>query len=133
MRIGELAQRAAVSVRSLRYYEEQGLVLADRTRGGQREYDESDVARVRFVQLLYSAGLPSRTIVQILPFLDTGVATPAMRRHLDEEHTRIQERIRELERARDRLQDLRGIAAQSVAGRSAGECVLAAGAATARS
>ncbi|MGO2110991.1 MAG: MerR family transcriptional regulator, partial [Pseudoclavibacter sp.] len=49
MRIGEVARSAGVSVRSLRYYEEQGLVIADRTFGGHRDYDESDVDRVRRV------------------------------------------------------------------------------------
>ncbi|PRY14699.1 MerR family transcriptional regulator [Kineococcus rhizosphaerae] len=124
MRIGELARRAGVSVRSLRYYEQQGLVPADRTSGGHREYAESDVPRVRFVQLLFSAGLPSRTVVQILPFLDTGVATPRMRGHLDDEHARLQARIDELTAARDRLADLREIAAQAAAGRAPEQCAL---------
>ncbi|NAZ87112.1 MerR family transcriptional regulator [Kineococcus indalonis] len=126
MRIGELAHRAGVSVRSLRYYEEQGLVLAERTSGGHREYADPDVARVRFVQLLYSAGLPSRKILEILPFLDTGTATPAMRAHLDDEHRRIEAQIEELTRARDRLADLRDIAAQAAAGRPASQCAAAA-------
>ncbi|MBM9466533.1 MerR family transcriptional regulator [Nakamurella leprariae] len=129
MRIGDLAERSGVSTRSLRYYEEQGLVPAFRTAGGHREYDESDVGRVRFVQLLFSAGLPSRAIVQILPFLDTGIATAAMRQRLDDEHDRIQRQIDELTLARDRLAELRTIAADSAGGRSAQECRLAAEAA----
>jgi MerR family transcriptional regulator, redox-sensitive transcriptional activator SoxR len=60
VRIGEVAEQAGVSVRALRYYEEQGLVAARRTSGGQRRYPESTVERVRFIQLLYSAGLTSR-------------------------------------------------------------------------
>ncbi|KID28434.1 MerR family transcriptional regulator [Prauserella rugosa] len=125
MRIGELARRTGASVRSLRYYEEQGLVPSDRTSGGHREYLESDVDRVRFVQLLFSAGLPSRAILQILPFLDTGVATPVMRARLDDEHDRIQGRIDELTNARDRLSQLRVAAAESAAGKPASECRLA--------
>ncbi|GAA0314087.1 MerR family transcriptional regulator [Kineococcus aurantiacus] len=126
MRIGELAERAGVSVRSLRYYEQQGLVPAGRSGSGQREYAESDVPRVRFVQLLYSAGLPSRRIVEILPFLDTGVATAGMIGHLDEEQDRLEQRIAELTAARDRLLELRQVASQSRAGRPAAECLLAA-------
>jgi len=125
MRIGELARRTGASVRSLRYYEEQGLVPSDRTSGGHREYLESDVDRVRFVQLLFSAGLPSRAILHILPFLDTGVATPVMRARLDDEHDRIQGRIDELTNARDRLSQLRVAAAESAAGKPASECRLA--------
>lgn len=122
MRIGELARRTKVSVRSLRYYEEQGLLDSERTTGGHREYRESDVARVRFLQMLYAAGMPSRRITELLPFLDTGVATPAMVQHFDEENSRIQLQIEALVDTRDRLVELRGIAAESVAGRSPAEC-----------
>ncbi|MBA2949805.1 MerR family DNA-binding transcriptional regulator [Streptomyces himalayensis] len=50
MRIGELARRTAVSERSLRYYEQQGLLSSRRTPGGHREYDESAVDRVIRIQ-----------------------------------------------------------------------------------
>jgi len=43
MRIGELARRAGASARSIRYYEEQGLLLARRQANGYREYDEADL------------------------------------------------------------------------------------------
>lgn len=122
MRIGELAQRAGVSVRSLRYYEEQGLLASERTSGGHREYRESDVARVRFLQMLYAAGMPSRRVVELLPFLDTGIATPTMLDHFDEEGERIDRQIEALTATRDRLARLRGIAAESVAGRPPSEC-----------
>ncbi|WP_051951386.1 MerR family transcriptional regulator [Actinacidiphila yeochonensis] len=111
MRIGKVAERAGVSVRALRYYEEQGLLVADRSAGDQRQYAESDVERVRFIQLLYAAGLPSRAILEILPFMDTLVATPEMARRLTEERDRIQARIEGLAEARGRLDELIGLAA----------------------
>ncbi|HEY0216830.1 MAG TPA: MerR family transcriptional regulator [Cellulomonas sp.] len=110
MRIGELARRAGVSVRSLRYYEEQGLVPADRSPGGQREYPEAAVGRVRFIQQLYAAGLASRTIARLLPFLDTRVVTPTMRQDLEDERARLQEQIAGLTVARQRLDELRTVA-----------------------
>src|SRR5437868_1581125 len=67
MRIGELSGRTGVSVRSLRYYEEQGLLAADRTPGGQREYPEGAVDRVILIQQLFAAGLHSARIAEILP------------------------------------------------------------------
>jgi MerR family redox-sensitive transcriptional activator SoxR len=76
MRIGDVASRAGVSVRSLRYYEEQGLVRADRSESGQRVYPASVVGRVRLIQQFYAAGLPSRAIALILPSVDSGVTTP---------------------------------------------------------
>ncbi|GAB3429024.1 MerR family transcriptional regulator [Actinophytocola sediminis] len=71
MRIGELAARTGVSVRSLRYYEEQRLLTSTRSAGGQRHYTEDDVERVAFLQRLFTAGLSSRTIVELLPCVDS--------------------------------------------------------------
>ncbi|MFR9793976.1 MerR family transcriptional regulator [Streptomyces sp. MB22_4] len=115
MRIGKVAARAGVSVRALRYYEEQGLVVPARGSGDQRRYSESDVERVRFIQLLYSAGLPSKAILHILPFMDTLVATPEMTRRLTDERDRIQARIHDLTRARERLDELIRLAADYTA------------------
>ncbi|MGW2094534.1 MerR family transcriptional regulator [Promicromonospora sukumoe] len=67
MRIGELADQTGVSTRSLRYYEEQGLLQSDRTSGGQREYTGAAVHRVRRIQDLFAAGMHSATIKRLLP------------------------------------------------------------------
>ena len=40
VRIGQLARRSRVSVRALRYYEEQRLLESARTPGGQRDYPD---------------------------------------------------------------------------------------------
>ena len=67
MRIGELARATGVSTRSLRYYEEQGLLPAERLTNGYREYGEQAVRQVAFIQDLYRAGLSSGIIREILP------------------------------------------------------------------
>jgi DNA-binding transcriptional MerR regulator len=103
MRIGDLAAATSVSVRSLRYYEEQGLLRSTRTGGGQREYEPEAVERVRLVQQLFAAGLPSRTIVQLLPCVDAGASTPESFALLVSERDRITAQLAELEAARDRL------------------------------
>jgi DNA-binding transcriptional MerR regulator len=103
MRIGELASRAGVSTRALRYYEEQGILHADRTPSGQRVYGESAIERVRLIQHLFSAGLASRTIAVILPCVDTGQAPPEMLSSLYTERNRITSVIADLEEARHRL------------------------------
>lgn len=77
MKIGELSRRAGVSIRSLRYYEEQALLAPERLLSGYRVYDESDVAVVQRIQALFAAGLSSRKIEHILPCLrqhDDGLA-----------------------------------------------------------
>jgi DNA-binding transcriptional MerR regulator len=106
MRIGELAERAGVSVRALRYYEEQGLLTSERTPGGQRDYGEWAVERVRGFQSMYAAGLSSRRIAEMLPCFVEGTTTEKQRVMLAEERARIDERIGELLDIRGRLDDL---------------------------
>ncbi|AHH93441.1 MerR family transcriptional regulator [Kutzneria viridogrisea] len=56
MRIGELAELTGTSTRSLRYYEEQGLLSARRDAKGYREYDEADLRAVREIRSLLAIG-----------------------------------------------------------------------------
>lgn len=56
MRIGELADRAGTTTRTLRYYESRGLLPARRKVNGYREYDESDLRLLREIRTLQSFG-----------------------------------------------------------------------------
>jgi DNA-binding transcriptional MerR regulator len=56
MRIGELAELAGTSTRSLRYYEQQGLLPARRATNGYREYDDGDLRLVREIRSLLDIG-----------------------------------------------------------------------------
>ena len=76
MRIGELSRATGASARSLRYYEEQGLLSSRRRSNGYREYGAEAVRQVAFIQDLYRAGLPSQIIRDILP-CSTEPAPPA--------------------------------------------------------
>lgn len=69
MRIGELAERTAVSPRLLRYYEQHGLIAADRLPNGYRDFGEHNVERVGQIRGLLDAGIPVKIIKQILPCL----------------------------------------------------------------
>ncbi|WP_433338613.1 MerR family transcriptional regulator [Spirillospora sp. CA-294931] len=112
MRIGELARRTGVSERSLRYYEQQGLLTADRTPGGHRDYPERAVDRVIRIQELFAAGLHSAKIAEILPCMrdaDGGpseIATPRLVDDLTGERARIDRMITDLLRSRDVLDEV---------------------------
>ncbi|MFC7331020.1 MerR family transcriptional regulator [Marinactinospora rubrisoli] len=105
MRIGEVAAKAGVSVRALRYYEQQDLLHSTRNPGGQRQYPADAVERVRLIQRLYSEGLPSRTIREILPFADSGKVSPELLELLGVERDRMDRQIADLWEARNRLDD----------------------------
>jgi DNA-binding transcriptional MerR regulator len=106
LRIGQLAELSGVSVRALRYYEEQGLLEADRTPTGQRAYPESAVEKVRFFQQMYAAGLTSRNIAALLPCMDTGHTDAEQRRMLQQQRDFIQGKLHELTIALSRLNDI---------------------------
>jgi len=106
LRIGELAGRSGVSVRALRYYEEQGLLEAARTPAGQRVYPESAAEKVRFFQQLYAAGLTSRNIAELLPCIDTGHTDAEQRRMLHKQRDHIQAKLDELNAVLGRLDDI---------------------------
>ncbi|PJE93827.1 MerR family transcriptional regulator [Streptomyces carminius] len=67
MRIGELSARTGVSRRSLRYYEDQGLLVSSRSASGQRHYDDGHVRRVRLIQAFLAAGVSSSSIAAMVP------------------------------------------------------------------
>jgi DNA-binding transcriptional MerR regulator len=108
VRIGELASRAGVSVRSLRYYEEQGLLTSTRSASGQRHYTDEEVERVGFIQRLYAAGLSSRTIAELLPCVDapSEETSDAALERMAEERDRLSEHIADLIRTREALDGL---------------------------
>ncbi|MDH6523206.1 DNA-binding transcriptional MerR regulator [Streptomyces sp. SAI-135] len=112
MRIGELAARTGVSVRSLRYYEEQGLLTSTRSTGGHRHYTENDADRVAFIQGLYAANLSSRTIADLMPCADSPSThnSDAALERMAREHSRITAQIDELRLARDTLERMMDVA-----------------------
>lgn len=108
MRIGELSRKTGVSERSLRYYEEQGLLRPQRRPSGYRVYNDADVPAVRRIRILLAAGLGTTQIVQALPCMvdDDGLLMPTCPELVDElvkHRDRIGEAISELEATRANL------------------------------
>lgn len=66
MRIGELSERSGASARSLRYYEEQGVLRSRRGRNGYRDYEAMAVNRVEMIKTLLGAGLPMDIVRDVL-------------------------------------------------------------------
>jgi DNA-binding transcriptional MerR regulator len=108
VRIGELAREAGVSVRLLRYYEEQGLLAAQRTSGGHRDYGAEAPVAVARIRTLLAAGLPTRVIRDLMPcFVGDGTALEScVVGHLQTRLADLDARIADLHRARTSLADL---------------------------
>ena len=103
IRIGEVARGAGVSVRAVRYYEQQGLLIAERSPSGQRLYRQDAITRVRFFQQMFAAGLTSRRITELLPCWEAGHTDADQRAMLRAERERIQAKIDDLQTALDHL------------------------------
>jgi len=73
LQIGEVARRAGVTIRTIRFYEEKGLLTAaSATSGGIRLYTERDVNRLLFVRRLKILGLSIDQIKECLGTISDG-------------------------------------------------------------
>jgi DNA-binding transcriptional MerR regulator len=66
LKIGELSEATGVSIRSLRYYEKQGLIRPSRADNGYREYHALAVEQVQTIQFYLSLGLSTEQIAGFL-------------------------------------------------------------------
>ena len=111
MRIGELARRSGVAPRLLRYYEQQGLIHAERAENGYRDYSEEDVTRAQRVATMVRSGIPTRLVrailnLEVVPTAE-GVAhcSRLLAEQLAAELTEIEGRIDCLSMSRDTIRD----------------------------
>lgn len=95
--IGEVAERAGVSVSAVRYYDELGLVTVAARVGGRRQFDESILDRLRAIVAAQEAGFQLDEIAALLD--------GAPRRELVEKKLAdVRARIRRLQRVAEALE-----------------------------
>lgn len=108
LKIGDFARLADTNLRTLRYYEELGLLEpARRSQGGFRYYRPTDLNRLRMIRDLQELGLSLDAIRELLATRQEGLPRREMlarvARALDEQQRLIQKRIQELEAQVDGL------------------------------
>lgn len=98
---GELARACGVTVRTVQYYDEKGLLPpSELTEGGRRIYSELDAAKLRKVVLLKSLGLK---LADIKSFLGSEVSVIVLRDILEAQDARLAAELEECSRARRRI------------------------------
>ena len=105
-RISQLAERAGVRPTALRFYEQVGLLPAQRSPAGYRLYDEDAVERLAFIASGKHLGLPLEEIRELLAVWEDGLCADVRARLSPMLRTRIveaQQRIAELDAFTDRL------------------------------
>jgi DNA-binding transcriptional MerR regulator len=100
MQIGDLAKRAGLTLRTIRYYEERGLIEpAARSKGGFRLYEENELRKLHLIRSLQLLDMP---LAQVKSFFDernrgrvAAEVAPALqeilRTHLEEVERRLAE------------------------------------------
>ena len=117
VRISELADRVGVATSTVRYYERIGLVSSPaRTASGYRDYDDEAAARLLFVTRARHMGLTCEQIAEVLPIWDGVTCAPAheeVARLVEAKRAEVAERIQELERFAQQLDDVHVALAES--------------------
>ena len=129
MRIGEIADRAGVPAKTIRFWEDQHLLPQPaRTPAGYRDYDPAILDRLAFIRYAQAAGLTLGHIRQVLDIRDGGRppcvhVTGLIARRLAE----VEARLAQLARTRDQLAALTTRAAAQDPADCQGYCSILAG------
>jgi len=108
MNIGEVAGKSGVPAKTIRYYEDVGLIPpARRTESGYRDYDDRDLATLRFVQRARSLGFSVKDVGALLALWHDNARASAEVKALAADHvSEIDRKLAELKSMRRTLVDL---------------------------
>lgn len=114
MQIGDVAERTGLSLRTIRYYEEEGLAVPSaRTAGGFRLYTEAHCERLQMIKQMKPLGFSldeMRDLLHILDRLDAGVEESGKDALIERLHDFTQSAEKRCERLREQLAAANGFA-----------------------
>lgn len=111
--IGRAAKRVGLNSKTIRYYEEIGLLPPfRRTRAGfggngYRLFNQQDLNRLEFIKRARHLGLSLARVKELLVATERGAAGPEWLSFVDAKIAQIEQRIQELQSLRRELEDLR--------------------------
>ena len=121
MNIGEAAERSGLPPKTIRYYEEIGLVRPSRSGNGYRAFGEREVRALRFLARARSLGFSIEECRELLTLhADEARASADVKRVAMEHLARIDAKIAELQRMRETLAGL----ADRCAGNAEPDCAI---------
>ena len=108
LKIGQVSSQSELPVKTIRFYEERGLIqTAKRTSGGFRLFEPSVLPRLSFIRQSQALGLSLNDIQDILGIADSGQRPCQNVRHkFQEKVLEIDARIRQLQELKQQLQVL---------------------------
>ena len=107
MNVGTAARRSGLPAKTIRYYEDIGLILPARTQNGYRDYTGDDIHRLTFLRRARVLGFSIENCRQLMAlYRDKGRASHDVREIAKSHVVAIEEKVRELESMRATLQKL---------------------------
>ena len=107
MNIGEASDRSGLPAKTIRYYEDIGLIRPERGGNGYRDYDISDVHKLRFLQRSRGLGFSVEECRQLLAlYEDKSRASADVKDIAQTKLTEIDQKIREMMELRRTLEHL---------------------------
>jgi DNA-binding transcriptional MerR regulator len=96
MTIGDISKKSGLSLHTLRYYEKIGLIKpVERNGSGHRNYTDSDLDLIDFIQKLKLTGMPIKDIIWYISLLDSTENSYGKRLEILKKHQeRIEKRIK---------------------------------------
>ncbi|MFL2771277.1 MAG: Cu(I)-responsive transcriptional regulator [Rhodospirillaceae bacterium] len=108
MNIGKAASLSGLSAKTIRYYEETGLIMpAARSENGYREYTEGDIHKMRFVRHARGLGFSVEVCSQLLSlYEDKGRKSAAVKALAQDHLNEVDNKIKELQELRSTISHL---------------------------
>lgn len=105
MSVGQVAERAGISVPTLHFYEKKGLISSTRNNGNQRRYSRQVLRRIAVIKAAQNVGLTLAEITEAMSHLPTHKApTKAQWEQLSTDwHDRLEEKIENLKSLQSQL------------------------------
>ena len=113
VQIGELAKSLKITTRTIRYYEEIGLMgKTERLGGSTRTYTNDDILRLKFILKLKTMGISLKEIQKLSDIFDINkksfsTITPKLIEILDQHITRVDEKMANLSSLRNDIVEYR--------------------------
>lgn len=113
VQIGELAKQLGITTRTIRYYEEIGLMgKSDRLGGSTRMYDKDDILRLKFILKMKAMGVSLKEIQELSEIFDINdqdfsTITPKLIEILDQHIARVDEKMAKLSSLRSDIVNYR--------------------------
>jgi len=107
MNIGDIAQRTGLPAKTIRYYEEIGLVTPRREANGYRVFDDKDIHRLTFLARARALGFPIEDCRTLLALYKDDTRASADVKCIAQDHlAQIEDKILQLQSMRDTLTHL---------------------------